>query len=58
MNYLGMIGPVLGLVLLLILDASFPALAQAPIRIGATMSQTGPYATQGVPARNGYQLCQ
>jgi branched-chain amino acid transport system substrate-binding protein len=29
-----------------------------PIRIGATMSETGTYATQGVPARNGYLLCQ
>jgi branched-chain amino acid transport system substrate-binding protein len=31
---------------------------QPPIRIGATMSETGAYATQGVPARNGYLLCQ
>jgi branched-chain amino acid transport system substrate-binding protein len=31
---------------------------QQPIRIGATMSQTGNLATQGVPAQNGYQLCQ
>lgn len=29
-----------------------------PIRIGATMSETGSYATQGVPARNGYRLCE
>jgi branched-chain amino acid transport system substrate-binding protein len=29
----------------------------APIRIGATMSETGAYATQGIPARNGYLLC-
>lgn len=28
-----------------------------PIRIGATMSQSGAYATQGVPARDGYLLC-
>jgi branched-chain amino acid transport system substrate-binding protein len=28
-----------------------------PIRIGATMSETGAYATQGIPARNGYRLC-
>ena len=33
-------------------------MAQPPIRIGATMSQTGAYDTQGVPARNGYLLCQ
>ncbi|MCH8492024.1 MAG: amino acid ABC transporter substrate-binding protein [Idiomarina sp.] len=29
-----------------------------PIRIGATMSKTGAYATQGVAAANGYQLCE
>ncbi len=29
----------------------------APVRIGATMSQSGAYATQGVPARDGYLLC-
>ncbi len=34
-----------------------PAEAE-PIRIGATMSETGAYATQGIPARNGYLLCQ
>jgi branched-chain amino acid transport system substrate-binding protein len=32
--------------------------AQQPIRIGATMSQTGNLATQGGPASNGYRLCQ
>ena len=32
--------------------------AQQPIRIGATMSETGSYATQGVPARAGYLLFQ
>jgi branched-chain amino acid transport system substrate-binding protein len=32
--------------------------AQQPIRIGASMSETGAYATQGVPARAGYLLCQ
>ncbi len=31
---------------------------QSPTRIGATMSETGAYATQGIPARNGYRLCQ
>lgn len=35
-----------------------PALAQHPIRIGATMSETGNFATQGGPASNGYRLCQ
>lgn len=29
-----------------------------PIRIGATMSESGAFATQGIPARNGYLLCQ
>jgi len=58
MNHLGMLGSLLGLVLLVALEAAFPAMAQPPVRIGATMSQTGPYATQGVPARNGYRLCQ
>ena len=47
-----------GLSGILSLAFSPPAMAQQPIRIGATMSQTGPYATQGVPARNGYLLCQ
>ena len=32
--------------------------AQQPIRIGATMSVTGAYNTQGGPARAGYLLCQ
>ena len=32
--------------------------AQQPIRIGATMSETGAFATQGVPAAAGYRLCQ
>ncbi len=31
---------------------------QDPIIIGATMSQTGSYATQGVAAKNGYLLCE
>src|SRR5256885_1517382 len=35
-----------------------PSVAQQPIRVGATMSETGPYNTQGGPARNGYLLCQ
>ncbi|REL38421.1 hypothetical protein DYD21_00250 [Rhodohalobacter sp. SW132] len=29
-----------------------------PIRIGATMSETGAYSTQGIPARDGYLLCE
>ena len=31
---------------------------EGPIRIGATMSETGAYSTQGIPARDGYLLCQ
>ena len=31
---------------------------EPPIRIGATMSETGAYATQGLAARNGYRLCE
>lgn len=29
-----------------------------PIRIGATMSQSGAYSTQGIAAKNGYLLCE
>lgn len=29
-----------------------------PIVIGATMSETGSYSTQGIPARDGYKLCE
>jgi branched-chain amino acid transport system substrate-binding protein len=32
--------------------------AEEPILIGATMSETGSYATQGIPAGNGYRLCE
>jgi len=31
---------------------------QNPIVIGATMSETGAYSTQGIPARDGYKLCE
>lgn len=31
--------------------------AQEPIRIGATMSLSGAYSIQGIPAHNGYLLC-
>lgn len=48
------------------LTASFMTVALAcqaiaddtPIRIGATMSETGAYATQGRAASNGYRLCE
>lgn len=32
--------------------------ASPPILIGATMSETGAYNTQGIAAKNGYLLCQ
>ena len=41
-----------------LVGAPAPSHAQQPIRIGASMSQTGNLATQGGPARNGYLLCQ
>jgi len=49
----------LGLPFLLALSAppASGATPDPPIRIGATMSETGAYATQGIPARNGYRLC-
>ncbi|CAN5200717.1 amino acid ABC transporter substrate-binding protein [soil metagenome] len=31
---------------------------QNPIVIGATMSETGSYSTQGIPARDAYKLCE
>jgi branched-chain amino acid transport system substrate-binding protein len=34
-----------------------PALAQAPLRIGASLSQTGQYAALGQNQLRGYQLC-
>jgi branched-chain amino acid transport system substrate-binding protein len=34
-----------------------PVEAQAPIRIGASLSQTGPYAAPGQNQLRGYQLC-
>jgi branched-chain amino acid transport system substrate-binding protein len=40
------------------LALSAPAMAQGPIRVGMTASQSGPYDTQGMPVRNGYLLCE
>jgi branched-chain amino acid transport system substrate-binding protein len=48
----------IALVTAFIVGAPWPSGAQQPIRIGATMSETGAYSTQGVPARAGYLLCQ
>jgi len=35
-----------------------PATAQAPIRIGASLSLTGTYAKLGKNQHEGYQLCE
>jgi branched-chain amino acid transport system substrate-binding protein len=42
----------------LVIGAPWPGMAQAPMRIGASMALTGKYALQGGYARDGYQLCQ
>ncbi len=47
-----------GFSVVFVIGAPSPSGAQPPIRIGATMSETGAYNTQGVPARAGYLLCQ
>src|SRR4030095_13496731 len=49
-----------GIALVVAAVVAVPGLAPVPqrIRIGATMSMTGAYDTQGIPARNGYLLCQ
>jgi branched-chain amino acid transport system substrate-binding protein len=49
--------PFLPLVFALTLAQPVPA-QPAPIRIGATMSESGSLATQGMAASNGYRLCQ
>ncbi len=53
-----------GMVVLLAIAACSPPsddidaeVVEGPIRIGATMSETGAYATQGIPARDGYLMC-
>jgi branched-chain amino acid transport system substrate-binding protein len=48
----------LGLSMIVALALAPPGMAQGPIRVGMTTSQSGPYETQGVPVRNGYLLCQ
>jgi branched-chain amino acid transport system substrate-binding protein len=47
--------PVILAIFLLAVGCGSPS--EVPIRIGATMSETGAYATQGIPALNGYRLC-
>jgi branched-chain amino acid transport system substrate-binding protein len=58
MNATGTGRSLVGLLGMLALVFASPAVAQPPIRVGATTSQTGPYDTQGVPVRNGYLLCE
>jgi branched-chain amino acid transport system substrate-binding protein len=41
----------------LVLAPDPPSLAQAPIRIGASLSLTGTYAALGLNQQRGYQLC-
>ena len=48
----------LGLSMIVALAPAPPGMAQGPIRVGMTTSQSGPYETQGVPVRSGYLLCQ
>ena len=42
----------------LVVSLPRPSLAQAPIRIGASLSTTGNYSAQGGYQREGYLLCQ
>jgi branched-chain amino acid transport system substrate-binding protein len=58
MNTTGTGRSFVGLLGILALVFASPAVAEPPIRVGATTSQTGPYDTQGVPVRNGYLLCE
>ncbi len=44
-------------ILVVTLVAAYGGRSSIPIRIGATMSESGAYATQGIPARDGYRLC-
>jgi branched-chain amino acid transport system substrate-binding protein len=47
-----------GAIALLALAGSTGSLAQAPIKIGASLSLTGTYAQPGSYQREGYELCQ
>ena len=46
------------LLIVLIILLALPVQAEQPIRIGATMSESGALSTQGIAAANGYRLCQ
>src|SRR5919201_5900625 len=48
----------LAVALALAVGGAVPAIAQGPIRIGASLSLTGTYAKLGKNQHEGYQLCQ
>ena len=48
----------IALVIGLVGGGPWPAAAQQPIRIGASVSMTGTYAKPGTYFREGYLLCQ
>ncbi|MEX2529114.1 MAG: ABC transporter substrate-binding protein [Gemmatimonadota bacterium] len=50
------VGAIAGVAAAVTLFACGPG--EPPIRIGATLSETGAYSTQGIPTRNGYRLCE
>ncbi|HET7875461.1 MAG TPA: amino acid ABC transporter substrate-binding protein [Methylomirabilota bacterium] len=49
--------PVAAVVALAVAATSWPAQAQAPIKIGASLSQSGTYAKLGSYQKEGYELC-
>jgi branched-chain amino acid transport system substrate-binding protein len=49
--------PASALVAVALLAAALPAAAQAPIRIGASLSLTGTYAKPGSYQKEGYEVC-
>jgi branched-chain amino acid transport system substrate-binding protein len=50
-------GPLFGVLIALAVALAGSARAQQPIRIGASMSQTGSFAELGQNQLRGYQLC-
>ncbi len=57
-NRLALPAPIIFMTLAVTIGVAMPAAADNPIRIGATMSESGAYSTQGTAARNGYRLCE
>jgi branched-chain amino acid transport system substrate-binding protein len=51
------VGPIALLTAAAVLTLAWPAAAQAPIKIGASMSLTGTYAKPGTYQKEGYELC-